>query len=75
MELKLNIFSKQVDERVNAYDDKVSYLETIVQNNAGKQRSASMKSNANIQACDNLIKALSSKIEQLENSNFALKFG
>ena len=73
MELKLNGFSKLVDERVEVYDTKVCILESLMAQNQSKQRSASMKSSVNMQACDNLIKTLSLKIEQLENANFTLK--
>ncbi len=69
MELKLSGFY----ERIDVYDAKINILDTIVQQNTNKQKSASMKSSVNMQACDNLIKTLSSKIEELENSNFAIK--
>jgi flagellar biosynthesis chaperone FliJ len=71
-DLKLAGFSKSVDEKLQVYNEKLSILQTLLEQNSGLKRSASM-SHLKQQASDSFIKTLTDRIEELEMSNYSMK--
>jgi hypothetical protein len=71
-ELKLTGFSKSVEEKLQVYNEKISILQTMLEQNSDFKRSAS-RSNLKQQASDSFIKTLTDRIEELEMSNYSMR--